>query len=211
MLRRGDLGDHLAAFTHQLSEIIRRVVREDAALVENQHAAARHVHLVQDVSGDENRVMSGQTFDELADGTNLVRVETDGWLVENDELRLVDQRIGEADTLLVTLRQMANDAMADVLQPALFHHRVHPLAGLGAAQTLQAGAKSQILLHPHVAMQRVVLRHVADAPAHFIRLGENIEARHAHRAAGGRHEAGQHAHDGALPGAIRPEQAHDLA
>ena len=40
---------------------------------------------------------------------------------------------------------------------------------------------------------------------------EDIQARHAHRAGGGRQEAGQDAHGGALARAVGAEQADDLA
>ena len=51
---------------------------------------------------------------------------------------------------------------------------------------------------------------VADALLDFEGLFEDVEAGHVGRAGGGREEAGEDAHGGGLPGAVRPEEAHDL-
>ena len=56
---------------------------------------------------------------------------------------------------------------AHVCQAALLHHHIHALARVFPAQALQPGAEFQVFPHPHVQVQRVVLRHVADAAAHL--------------------------------------------
>ncbi len=39
---------------------------------------------------------AGETFDQLPDGTDLVGVKANGRLVQDDQLWLMDQRIGQA-------------------------------------------------------------------------------------------------------------------
>jgi hypothetical protein len=56
--------------------------------------------------------------------------------------------------------------------------RIDPLARAAAAQALEAGAKFQILPHPHVRVQRIVLRHVANTAPHLVSLRKNIQPRH---------------------------------
>jgi hypothetical protein len=62
----------------------------------------------------------------------------------------------------------------------------------------------------HVVVERWVLGEVADALADLGRLLEHVESRDAHRALGGRQEAGDDAHGGRLPGAVRAEETEDL-
>ena len=59
---------------------------------------------------------------------DLLRVEADGRLVQNDQFRLMHQRIRQADALAVALGKLADDAAAHVRQAALFHHRGDALA-----------------------------------------------------------------------------------
>ncbi len=48
--------------------------------------------------------------DQVADLHDLARVEPDGRLVEDEDLRLVDERAGEADPLAVPLREVRRSA-----------------------------------------------------------------------------------------------------
>jgi hypothetical protein len=89
-----------------------------------------------------------------------------------------DQRVGQADPLAVALGEVADDLFGNVLQAALGQDGVHPLAGTPPAEPLQPGAELEILPHPHLVVEGVVLRHVADAAAGFQRLGEDIVAGH---------------------------------
>ena len=140
-----------------------------------------------------------------------MRVEADGRLVQNDQLRLVHERIGQADSLAIAFGQMADDLAAHLGQTALLHDRLGPFAAPANAQTLQPGPELEVFAHPHVEMQRIILRHVTNAAAHFVGLGEHVEARHPRGAESGRQVAGQDAHRGALARAIRAEETDDLA
>src|ERR1039458_9778799 len=80
-----------------------------------------------------------------------------------------------------------------------------------AAQAFQPCAKLQVLPHPHVMVQWIVLRHVTDAAPHFIRLLANIQSSHAHGARARRQVAGENPHGRALAGSILAQQSDNLA
>ena len=48
-----------------------------------------------------------QAFDQVTDLDDLLRVEADGGLVQNENRRVAEQSLRNADTLLVALRQVA--------------------------------------------------------------------------------------------------------
>jgi len=106
--------------------------------------------------------------------------------------------------------KLADDAAAHVGQAALLHDQGHAFARAPPAQALEPGAEFQIFAHPHLRIERVVFGHVPNAPAHFLGVVEDIEARHAHGPAIGRHGTGQHAHRGALARPVGAQQTHDL-
>ena len=208
---RGDFGDDLAAAGHAVLQIFRRVRGEDFAVEHDEHPAAHHFRLRQDVRRNQHRVRAREAFDQLPHRPDLARVEADGRFVQNDQFRLMHQRVRQTDALPVAFRKLADDAAAHVRQAALLHHRRDALAGTPPAEALEPRAEFQVFPHAHFGVQRVVLRHVADAAAHLRRLMKHVEARHARRAARRRQEAGQNAHRRAFARAVRAEQADDFA
>ncbi len=121
------------------------------------------------------------------------------------------QRVSQAHPLPVAFGKLADDSPAHFRQAALGDDGLDPLACAPTAQALEAGAEPQILLAPACRDERVVLRHVADAAAHFVRLGGNVQPRHAGRAGSRRNETGKNAHGGAFARAVGAEQADDFA
>src|SRR5262245_34851475 len=79
---------------------------DDATFGDDDDPLAGGLDLRQDVAGQHYGVVLGQFADQRACLANLRRVETDSRLVENQNARVVQQRIGQADTLPVAFRQM---------------------------------------------------------------------------------------------------------
>ena len=92
------------------------------------------------------------------------------------------------------------------------HYGVHALARSCAQLIpLRRARNLQVFAHAHFVVQRIVLRHVTDAPPDFLGIMKYVQPGHPRRARGGRQEARQNPHGGAFAGAVRPEQADDLA
>ena len=94
---------------------IRCAVRHKTAVVHDDHALAHSLHFGQDVGGQNNRVVSAEALDEVADLDDLLRVEANGGLVQNEDRRVAEQSLRNADTLLVALRQVADETSVDVV------------------------------------------------------------------------------------------------
>ncbi len=143
-----------------------------------------------------------QFLDQLPHRANLVRVQPDGRFVQDNQFRLMHQGVGQADPLAVSFGKMADDPLADLAQAALGDDRIDPFARTAVAQPFEPRPKFQVFPHPHVVVQRIVLRHVANTAAHLVGLRKNIQSRHPGRAGGRRHEAGKDAHGGAFARAV---------
>ena len=87
---------------HLASEIRGCITGLDGAIVDDDNAAAGHFHLVKDGGGYEHRVGLSKLANQLANLANLVGVETVCGFVENQQLRIVNKRIGQADSLAET-------------------------------------------------------------------------------------------------------------
>ena len=94
---------------------IRCAVRHKTAVVHDNHALAHGLHFGQDVGGQNNRVVSAEALDEVADLDDLLRVKADGGLVQNEDRRVAEQSLRNADTLLVALRQVADETRVNVV------------------------------------------------------------------------------------------------
>ena len=68
-------------------------------------SAACHFDLGQNVRGKQDRVLFAEIFDELANLPNLIWIETDCWLVEDEKIGLVQERISQTYSLPITLRE----------------------------------------------------------------------------------------------------------
>ena len=75
-----------------LAQLVGAALGDDPAAVEDQHAAAEQLDLGQDVGREQQGVLAAELADQLADGHDLLRIEADGRLVEDQHLRVVEDR-----------------------------------------------------------------------------------------------------------------------
>ena len=70
-------------------------------MVDDDHAVAHRLRLGEDVRAEDDRVLFAKLTDQAAHFDDLLRVKSDGRLVEDDERRVADQRRRDAHALLV--------------------------------------------------------------------------------------------------------------
>ena len=106
-------------------------------------------------------MISAQTADQIADLDDLLGVKSHGRLVEDDNLRIADQCLRNADSLTVALGEGADQLTVDVLDlDRLADLRQVRLAIQRAA--LERVGKLEILLNRHVGIEGRLLGQVAD-------------------------------------------------
>ena len=76
------------------------------------------LHFGQDVGAEDDGVVAGEAVDQLADFDDLLGIEAGGGLVEDQDVGVVDDRLGEADALAVALGELADQLVADVADGA---------------------------------------------------------------------------------------------
>src|ERR1043166_6344387 len=98
--------DNYAAGLANLAEkIFGRVACLDLPLVNDNHSAAGHFNLGQNVRREQNRMLSAEISDQLAHLSDLIWIESDCRLVEDQQVRLANERVGQTNTLPVTFRK----------------------------------------------------------------------------------------------------------
>lgn len=170
-----------------LGEVAGGAGAQQLAAVDDDHVVAGPLQLAEEVGGDQDRdaevgVDAADQAEHLvpADG-----VEAVGRLVEEDQLRVVDERLGQLDALLHAGGVAADGAVALLVQPDVAQGVGGPLAGGGRREPGHARHVDDELRGGDVGRQAVVLGHVADAFADGTAVRGDVESEHGGAALGG--------------------------
>ena len=193
------------------AEILRSIHRLDPAFVDDDHPRAKHLHLGENMGGEQDRVVAAEVADEVADEADLVRIKSDGGFIKDEEVRFVNHRVGQSHALPEALRESPDDFFSDLIEAAHLENIAHALGESAVRHALQSGSVAEKFTNAHIEVERNIFRQVADMLARLERLGKNIEARDAGPAGGGGQIACEHPHRGGFAGAIRAQESHDLA
>ena len=100
--------DQLPAARPQRQHVGQPAGRHQASLRENRDAAAQRLGVAQHVRAEEHRAAAiAQAEDQRAHVAAAERIEARHRLVEDHQLRVVDQRLRDADALQHALRELA--------------------------------------------------------------------------------------------------------
>ena len=190
-----------------LFQIFRRVERNEPALGDDEYLLTHGLYLGQDVGAEDHRMVFAQLLDEVADLDDLNGVKADSGLVQNDDLRAAQKRLGDPDTLPVALGERANQPLADMYDACALNSTVNFLPQCFPAQALCLTDKGQIFLRRFVWIQRRLLREIPDQPFGLLRLLQNIKAADFDGAVRWGKAPGHDVHRGRFPRAVRPEKA----
>jgi hypothetical protein len=157
------------------------------------------------------KVVAGELPDQLPRLDDLLGIETRRRLVENQHVGVVNQRLCEANALLVALGQLRAEPVRHLGDPRPIHDRLHPMPAVGSRDALDLSDEVQVFDDGHVGVEGRRFRQVTGSTLRFDRLVEHVEAGDDGLAGCGRHVPRQDPHRRGLAGAIGPEESQDLA
>ena len=83
-------------------------IRSDhLALVDDDDLLAGLLHLGQNVRAENDGVVAGETFDQIACFVDLLGIESCGRLVEDQHIGIVNDRLRQPDALAIAFRELA--------------------------------------------------------------------------------------------------------
>ena len=139
------------------------------------------------------------------------RVDAERRLVEEQHLRLVDEGAGEAELLLHAARELAGEAVAERAEVREREEPLEARRALGSRHPVEVGVEAEVLLDREVGVEAEALRHVGDAVLDRLGVAGDRDAGEDRVAGGGPQHAGEHAQRRGLAGAVRPDEAEQLA
>jgi hypothetical protein len=168
--------------------------------------------LLEVVRGEEDRGALGvYALDVVPQLEPQLHVHARGRLVEDQQARPVHQRPGEDQSALHPARQRAR-ALVPLRRE---RERVEQLAGALAALLARHPEVAAVVVERLLARQEPVevevLRRQADRETRLLVVVDRVVAEHANRAGGGLGKAGGAVDQRGLAGAVRAEQAEELA
>ena len=141
----------------------------------------------------------------------MIWIEADGRLVENEKIRLVQERVRQTDPLAIPFGQGTDQFPFDLLETAKFLYIANTLRHAAVWNPFKPRTIVKVFRHSHVVIERDVFGHVAEVRPCLKRLLKDIEPRDGRAARSSWHKAGQNAHRGRFAGAVRSQKSHDFA
>ena len=189
----------------------RRVHGEEAPMVHEGHAAAALRLVEVGRAHDDGDALFQHLVEDSPEIAAGHRIDSVGGLVEEDDVRLMDQRTGEAELLLHASRELVREPALEGPEAAEVEEPPHSRRALRLGHLEEISVEVQILQHGQVPVEPESLGHVGDAALDPLGLLTQRAAGH-HRVAGrGPENPGQHAQGGGLACSIGPDETEELA
>ena len=175
LVRRGLGGElHGGGAGEEPLQVLRRVAGHEAALGDDEYRLAHGLDLGEDVAAEYDRVLAPEVLYEVADLDYLPGVEAHGGLVEDDDLRVAQQGLGDAHALAIALGEVLYEPVRDVAYLRDGHDALHLLCELGPAQALSVSDEGEIFPRRPVHVERRLLRQIAQQPLRRARLLKDV-------------------------------------
>ncbi len=130
-------------------------------------------------------------------------------LVHQQDARLVNQRPGDGDPLLLAARQLRRATMSEGFELNQLEHRIDFLLALGRRQLADCQRKGNVVAYRQVREQRVALEHHADVTLVRRHIHQRFAA-HQNLARAGCFEAGEHRQRGAFSRAAGAQEGQEF-
>src|SRR5262249_5182707 len=135
-------------------EIFRRVDGFEFPLIDDDDELARGGDLGQDVGAENDGVLAGKVVDELAGLDDLLGVEAGGGLIEDQNVRVVNERLSEAHALAISARELADEFVTDVTESTTLGDLVHAAAEVGFRDALDSAGELEVFVDLHFGIER---------------------------------------------------------
>ena len=161
------------------------------------------------MAGQDNGFVLSQLLDQFPDLRNLPGIQSHSGLVQNDDVRVPQNGLGNAHTLPVSLGQVADQPVFHIGNLSQGHHPLQFPPDLSDA--LRPGHKTQIFLRRPVHVQRRKLRQIPQMLLGGHGVLKNIHAVNPDPAGGSGKAAGQNVHGCGFSRAVGAQKAIDLS
>src|SRR5688500_18560946 len=187
-----------------------RLVGDQPAVVDDADAVAELLGLLEIMGGeDDGDALGVEAADIVPELLAQLDVDARGRLVEDQDRRRMDHRLGDQQPALHAARQSARIRVGLVLEP----HRAQQLkrAPVGLGNAVEAGLDLERLARREEGVEQDLLGHDADRTLGVARMLIDVETPDRRRAFALGDQAGEDVDQSRLAGAVGAEQAENAA
>ncbi len=196
---------------HARFERGRRVAIERVAGIEQGEPVAA-LRLVEIGGGDhDGDALLPQPVENAPEIAPRHRIDAGGRLVEQQHLRRVHQRAGEAELLLHAAGQRAGLEATEIRHAGCRKQALGAVAPQRRRHFEQVCEELDVLVDGEILVEAEALRHVAYMGLCGFRVGDGVDPVDHDRAGIRPHHSGEHAQRRGLAGAVGPDQPENLA
>jgi len=193
----------------QVADLVDVAFGQDAAVVDQQDVRRHRLDLVEDVARDDD-VLAGArpVLDEPNGLAAHQRIHPGERLVEDQQFRIVDERLRQLDALPHALAVGADLLVRGVHQIDALNRAFRRGIRVAVVEAVEAHQRGDPLEAGHALVKRVLLGTKPD-PIVERRVSPDRLAQHANRALARLELAGHQFHERRLARTVRPEQSSD--
>ena len=179
--------------------------------MQNPQAIAA-LRLVEDVrrEQDGDPLLRPQVFQVVRKVAAGAGIEPRGRLIQQEEVRVVHERLGQFDATLQTAGERLHPLLGSFRQPQPGQEGVRPLPQRSSLHSVEMPVVPQVLHHGELGVEARALKDHPQVPSHVAGLARQIVAEHGHAPRGHAKQCGENLEERRLPAPVRPEQPEDL-
>src|ERR1051325_11388241 len=182
---------------------------DEPAVLDDGDPVAQALDEIELVTGEHHRSAGGRALmEDLAHRVDRLRVEAGKRFVEDEHLRVEDQRGRELHSLLVAVAQLLHLIRRAILEPETFEPAIGGRRGRERRRAVQLGEVAKLLAGAHLRVQAPFLGHVADLAAEVEVDRRTVPE---HPAAIRLENTQDDLHGGRLAGTVAADESEDLA
>ena len=179
----------------------------EVAGVDHHHVVAHLLHVVEEVGGEQHRdAERAEAGDQLEHLLAPERIEAGGRLVEQHQLGIAHERLGQLGALAHPGGEAADRPEARLVETDQVEDVRGPLAGGTRRQPTQLAERGHEVRRRLVGRQAVVLGHVAEPRPHGDGIGGDVDAAHLDAPLGRMGETEQQPKHRGLAGTVGADQ-----
>ncbi len=184
-----------------------RRISQHAAFLQNHQAIGNGLHIADDVGTQDNHPRTGQAGQQVAEAHALGGVEACCRLIDNQQLRVVEQRLRNADTLLHAAGIGGQPAIGHLLHLHNFQHLIDAPVRDGLGQPLHRGQIAQKLPPGEFGIDAELLGKIAQHLPQRLTMGADVLPVPVDGPLAGLQQRRNHAHQGRFACAIGANQS----
>jgi hypothetical protein len=172
------------------------------------HSGTEFPNVIDDMGGQDDRDVAPDRGQQIQEAVALGGIEAGGRLIDDDQPRIGQQRLGDTEALFHAARVSGQGLFAGLPQIGLVQQRIHHFLPLAPGRhALEDGQMVQHLGGGHLRIHAELLRQVAEDLPHFIFLGQHVQPVEVDAARVRVLQSGDGAHQRTLARTVRAEQA----